>query len=154
MDCPAELQEQIDRELTYTIPAHNPLDPPQVIKNMGIIRNGLISLPIGRTDLIPKDYEIVDKREYIPTDLPEFKFELRESQNAMWRLDNSDMAVALEKSTFGGGGIGANAGLSESVVAANILLERTAFLERLPLQDQADIINVGNDSFIFACPES
>ena len=66
--------------------------------------------------------------------------ELRESQNAMWRLDNSDMAVALEKSTFGGGGIGANAGLSESVVAANILLERTAFLERLPLQDQADII--------------
>lgn len=26
MDCSAELQERIDRELTYTIPNHNPLD--------------------------------------------------------------------------------------------------------------------------------
>ena len=45
MDCPAELQEQIDRELTYTIPAHNPLDPPQVIKNMGIRILGNLSNP-------------------------------------------------------------------------------------------------------------
>ena len=37
MDCPADMQEDLDRELTYTIPAHNPLDPPQVIKNMGIM---------------------------------------------------------------------------------------------------------------------
>ena len=43
--------------------------------------------------------------------------ELRESQNAMWRLDNSDMAVALEKSTFGGGGIGAQ-------IRDQILLQR------------------------------
>ena len=62
MDCSAELQEAIDKELTYVIPTHNPLDPPQVIKNMGIIRNGLVSLPIGRTDLIPEHYEIIDKR--------------------------------------------------------------------------------------------
>lgn len=80
MDCSAELQERIDRELTYTIPTHNPLDPPQVIKNMGIIRNGLVSLPIGRTDLIPEHYEIIDKRVHKPVDFPEFKFPLRESQ--------------------------------------------------------------------------
>ena len=91
MDCPAELQEQIDRELTYTIPAHNPLDPPQVIKNMGIIRNGLISLPIGRTDLIPDHYEIVDKRVNIPVDFPKFKFDLRDSQKAVYDeiIDNA-----------------------------------------------------------------
>ena len=52
----------IDKELTYLIPSHNPLDPPQVIANMAIIRNGLISIPIGRIDLIPADYEVVDKR--------------------------------------------------------------------------------------------
>ena len=84
MDCDDRLQEQIDKELTYTIPAHNPLDPPEVIKNMGIIRNGLVSLPIGRTDLIPDHYEIVDRRVNKPVEFPEFKFELRESQKAVY----------------------------------------------------------------------
>jgi superfamily II DNA or RNA helicase len=78
------LQDKIDRELTYSIPTHNPLDPPQIIKNMGIIRNGLVSLPIGRTDLIPEHYEIVDKRIHVPVDFPEFKFELRDSQKKVF----------------------------------------------------------------------
>jgi superfamily II DNA or RNA helicase len=84
MDCSAELQDKIDKELTYTIPTHNPLDPPQVIKNMGIIRNGLVSLPIGRTDLIPEHYEIVDKRIHVPVDFPEFRFDLRDSQKKVF----------------------------------------------------------------------
>ena len=84
MECGADLQEKIDRELTYSIPTHNPLDPPQIIKNMGIIRNGLVSLPIGRTDLIPAHYEIVDKRVNKPVDFPEFKFDLRPSQQAVY----------------------------------------------------------------------
>jgi superfamily II DNA or RNA helicase len=78
------LQDKIDKELTYTIPTHNPLDPPQVIKNMGIIRNGLVSLPIGRTDLIPEHYEIVDKRIHVPVDFPEFRFDLRDSQKKVF----------------------------------------------------------------------
>ncbi len=84
MECDDRLQEQIDKELTYTIPSHNPQDPPQVIKNMGIIRNGLVSLPIGRTDLIPDHYEIVDKRIEKPVEFPEFKFDLRPSQKAVY----------------------------------------------------------------------
>ncbi len=84
MDCTPELQESIDKELTYTIPSYNPLDPPQVIKNMGIIRNGLVTLPIGRMDLIPEHYEIVDKRVTKPIDFPDFKFELRESQQKVY----------------------------------------------------------------------
>ena len=84
MECGADLQEKIDKELTYSIPTHNPLDPPQIIKNMGIIRNGLVSLPIGRTDLIPAHYEIVDKRVNKPVDFPEFKFDLRPSQQAVY----------------------------------------------------------------------
>tara|TARA_R110000744_G_scaffold25222_3_gene62764 strand:+ start:7036 stop:8319 length:1284 start_codon:yes stop_codon:yes gene_type:complete len=84
MDCSAELQAKIDKELTYAIPTHNPLDPPQMIKNMGLIRNGLISLPIGRIDLIPDHYEIIDKRINKPVDFPEFKFELRDSQKEVY----------------------------------------------------------------------
>lgn len=84
MDCSAELQQKIDKELTYAIPSHNPLDPPQMIKNMGLIRNGLISLPIGRMDLIPDHYEIIDKRIEKPVDFPEFKFELRQSQQDVY----------------------------------------------------------------------
>jgi superfamily II DNA or RNA helicase len=84
MDCTEEVQERIDKELTYTIPTHNPLDPPEVIKNMGIIRNGLVSLPIGRTDLIPSNYEIVDRRVNKPVEFPEFKFELRQSQKDVY----------------------------------------------------------------------
>ena len=84
MDCSAELQDKIDKELTYAIPTHNPLDPPLMIKNMGIIRNGLVSIPAGRIDLIPTNYDIVDKRVNIPVDFPEFRFELRPSQKEVY----------------------------------------------------------------------
>ena len=38
MEVPANIRENIDRELTYPIPARNPADPPFIIKNMGLIR--------------------------------------------------------------------------------------------------------------------
>ena len=37
MEVPIDRQLEIDKELTYTIPSHNPKDPPQIIKNMSII---------------------------------------------------------------------------------------------------------------------
>ena len=73
-------KDVLSKELTYTIPSFNPKDPPIVIKNMARIRSNLVSIPIGRTDLIPDDYEIVDKRITKPIDFPDFKFELRPSQ--------------------------------------------------------------------------
>lgn len=91
MEVTRELKEEINSELTYTIPSYNPVDPPQVIKNMQRINTNLISIPIGRTDLIPDEYEVVDKRAKIPVDLPEFKFELRQSQKDVFNAieDNS-----------------------------------------------------------------
>tara|TARA_R100000353_G_scaffold24428_2_gene21072 strand:+ start:4275 stop:5555 length:1281 start_codon:yes stop_codon:yes gene_type:complete len=83
-------QEYIDKELTYSIPSHDPRDPPITIKNMGIVRKGLVTIPSGREDLIPKDYEIVEKRIKNSVDFPEFKFELRPSQQAVYDvLDDS-----------------------------------------------------------------
>lgn len=84
MECSPELQEKITKALTYTIPAPMPDEPPIVIKNVMKIREGLITIPIGRTDLIPPDYEVVDKRLYVPAEFPKFKFELRESQQAVY----------------------------------------------------------------------
>jgi len=78
------LESIIDKQLTYKIPSYKPLDPPQIIKNMGFVRTGLITMPVGRLDLIPANYEIVDKRMTVPVEFPEFKFELRESQQAVY----------------------------------------------------------------------
>ena len=62
---------------------------------MGVIRKGVISIPIGRTDLIPKDYEIVDKRVCIEIPQFDFAYELRPSQQAVYEdLDDSSIINA------------------------------------------------------------
>ena len=80
MSADAKRQQELDAELTYTIPSYNPMDPPTVIKNMGRISKELVTVPVGRTDLIPEGSEIIDKRTLVPVDFPEFKFKLRDSQ--------------------------------------------------------------------------
>jgi len=84
LQCTPELREKINKELTYIVPNPNPNDPPLVIKNMQRIKTDLISIPVGRTDLIPKNFEIVDKRVKIPAQFPKFKFDLRDSQKAVY----------------------------------------------------------------------
>ena len=78
------LESIIDKQLTYKIPSYKPMDPPQIIKNMGFIRRGFITMPIGRDDLIPTNYKVVDKRLEVPMEFPEFKFKLRESQQDVY----------------------------------------------------------------------
>lgn len=85
-----EYKEFLSKELTYKVPAPKPNAPPMIIKNMARIRSNLVSIPIGRIDLIPKDYEIIDKRLFVPVDFPEFKYELRASQQAVYEaLDDN-----------------------------------------------------------------
>lgn len=81
LDVTPEIQDELDKELTYVVPPKNPRDLiPQVIKNMAVIRPGIVTIPIGRIDLIPPEYEIIDKRVLKPEVFPEFKYELRKSQ--------------------------------------------------------------------------
>jgi superfamily II DNA or RNA helicase len=75
---------RFDDTLTYEIPSYREDRPPQIIKNMKRVKSGLISIPVGRTDLIPKGYEIVDKRVDLPVTFPEFRFELRPSQQEVY----------------------------------------------------------------------
>ena len=84
IECTNEYQEYLDNKLTYSIPPRRPTDPPIIIKNMGVVKAGLVTLPIGRLDLIPEDYEIVDKRIEIPIEPLDFKFNLRDSQQSVY----------------------------------------------------------------------
>lgn len=85
------MHKKLDRELTYNIPSYNEPEKFVTIKNLKIINynisggNLLVAFPVGRTDLIPDSYEVVDKRatNYIE-DFPEFKFDLRPSQQSIY----------------------------------------------------------------------
>jgi hypothetical protein len=88
-------QKKIDDELTYAIPSFKYGDPPIIIKNMALIKQGLIAIPVGRMDLIPDDHEIVDKRTNIPVEFPSFKFTLRPSQQSVYNdLEDSSIINA------------------------------------------------------------
>lgn len=84
MEVSETYQSYIDKTLTYSIPPRRPTDPPIIIKNMGVIRAGLVTLPIGRTDLIPDEYEVKDKRVDSPIEPLDFKFTLRDSQQFVY----------------------------------------------------------------------
>lgn len=93
LEVDSKLKDDLAKELTYTIPSYNPKDPPTVIKNLARIRTNLVSIPVGRVDLIPKDYEIVDKRISKPVEFPEFKYDLRESQQVVFDDINDNCIV-------------------------------------------------------------
>ena len=118
-------QSDIDSTLTYTIPSHDPRDPPITIKNMGIIRKELITMPSGREDLIPKDYEVVDKRVTKPIEFPSFKFKLRPSQQEVFdKVDSSCIINAWVSwgKTFTALAIASNLGQKTLVVVHTLAL--------------------------------
>lgn len=80
----AKFLEQLEKELTYTLPPRMPSDPPIVLKTVRPLIRNIVSIPIGRLDLIPDGYEIIDRRVQAPTQFPEFKFKLRASQQAVY----------------------------------------------------------------------
>jgi superfamily II DNA or RNA helicase len=56
----------------------------ETIRNYRSLTSGIISMPQGRTDLIPEGYEIVDKRVLVPVPFPTPKYALREDQLAVY----------------------------------------------------------------------
>ena len=114
-----ETHNLLEKELTYTIPARMPQDPPLVFKTIRFIKEGLVSIPIGREDLIPSDYEIIDKRVTSPVEHANFKFDLRPSQKAVHDEINDNAIVNAWVSwgkTFTGLAIAAKLGQKTLVV--------------------------------------
>lgn len=86
MDVPPNLKEILD-SLTYKIEIvrskHGEFNTIETIRNYKMVTPKIVAIPQGRTELIPKDYEIVDKRTEVPVEFPEPKFELFDEQKVV-----------------------------------------------------------------------
>ena len=56
----------------------------ETIKNYKTLTKGILSIPQGRQDLIPENYEIIDKRTLVPVPFPSPKFPLRPEQQVVY----------------------------------------------------------------------
>lgn len=56
----------------------------ETIKNYKSLAKGILSIPQGRQDLIPPNYEIIDRRTLVPVPFPNPKFPLREEQRVVY----------------------------------------------------------------------
>jgi superfamily II DNA or RNA helicase len=56
----------------------------ETIKNYKSLIKGILSIPQGRMDLVPQDYEIIDKRVLVPVPFPVPKFELYDDQQKIY----------------------------------------------------------------------
>lgn len=89
LDCPPEGYDDIKKALTYKIATpgggkggkHNTIE---IIRTYKILPKNILSIPQGRTDLIPEGYEIVDKRVYNEMPFPEPKVPLRDEQKVVY----------------------------------------------------------------------
>lgn len=89
---PAEIAEY-EEKLTHKIPPKLPMEPPTYIKNLRKIRRDLVSIPIGREDLIPEDMEIVEKRVAPKVDFPDMLYKLREDQEEVYNAVNDNCLI-------------------------------------------------------------
>ena len=85
LDTTPEILESLKKTLTYKIkkpprPGLTHFSQFEIIKNYTLLPKGAIAIPIGRTDLIPKGYEIIDKRTFEEYPFPDPKLNLRDSQ--------------------------------------------------------------------------
>lgn len=114
-----------DKALTYKIDSYRKDEPPKIIKNLRRVKNGIISIPSGREDLIPEGYEIVDKRVTVPVKFPEFKFTLRPSQQEVYDKINGNAVINASVSwgkTFSALAIAGKLGQKTLVVTHNVSL--------------------------------
>lgn len=85
LDTTPEILDSLRKTLTYKIkkpprPGMTVFTQYDIIKNYKLLPNGIMSIPIGRLDLIPEHYEIVDKRITEEMPFPDPKLALRGSQ--------------------------------------------------------------------------
>ena len=90
----------IDKALTYKIDNYRSDLPPLIIKSLRVIKKNLISIPSGRLDLVPKGYEIKDKRIKVSEKFPKFKFKLRDSQEKVYN-ELEDSAIINASVSWG-----------------------------------------------------
>ncbi len=94
------LMKKLMSELTYKIEiirgGNGRYNSIELIRNYKVPAKGVISIPQGRKDLIPKECEVVDKRVEVPVDFPEAKFPLYPEQQIIYdQVDDTCFINAL-----------------------------------------------------------
>jgi len=88
MDNPGtEHTKEIIKALTYKIKkdtGSKKFSTVETIKNYRLLAKGIVSIPQGRLDLIPEDYEIIDKRIVEDIPFPRPRFPLRPEQQVVY----------------------------------------------------------------------
>lgn len=88
MDNPGvEATKAIMKALTYKIQkdtGSKKFAAVETIKNYKVLPKGILSIPQGRRELIPAEYEIIDKRTLVPVPFPLPKFPLRPEQQVVY----------------------------------------------------------------------
>lgn len=88
LDITPELQYTLVKALTYkikkNIPGATHFSQFEIIKNYRLIGKTVISIPIGRTDLIPADFEVIDKRILHELPFPNPKLEMLPAQKIVY----------------------------------------------------------------------
>ena len=129
MDVTPELRKELVSKLTYKIElkhtGRNKIKMYETIRNCTIISEKVVSIPQGRLDLIPADYEIVDKRitHELPFPLP--KHSPRDYQQPIIdEFDDTGMLNALVGwgKTFTALHIARNLGQKTLIVTHNTFL--------------------------------
>ncbi len=104
MEVPREYADVIREELTYRIENYSNPTEPIIMKTFSVIRYSeekvLLTVPIGRIDLIPEGFEIIDKRIRHDIEFPDFKGVLRDSQQTVWD-EIDDNAIINAKVSWG-----------------------------------------------------
>lgn len=65
----------------------------EIIKNYKVLPQGVVSIPVGRTDLIPEGLEIIDRRVLNPVPFPLPRHALREGQQAVYDQVNDSCFI-------------------------------------------------------------
>ena len=130
MNADPTLLKELDEELTYKIPSYKANEQPTIIKTIKRIKPGLVSIPIGRRDLIPDDYEVKDKRILVPTEFPITKGEitLRPAQKKIYDDIDSNALINAKVSwgkTFTGIAIAQKLGQKTLVITHTIAIRST-----------------------------
>lgn len=122
-----ELLDKLKPELTYHLPPPQPEAQPEVVCNVSCVGKRAITIPSGRTDLIPKNYEIIDKRVKKPYKFPDFVngIELREDQKEIYDQVDSSCIINAKPGwgkTFTSLAIAAKLGMKTLIVVHNVAL--------------------------------
>ena len=89
LDTTPELTKELQKALTYKIrkpprPGLTHFSMFDIVKSFKMVGTKIISIPVGRADLIPDDYEVIDKRIEHEMPFPNPKFELRPDQKLIY----------------------------------------------------------------------